>query len=72
MKATHIDYQHSGHLRVEDGELHLAYAIGRGLHYVRGFCMAPSCSDYAKLARKGLPKWEGPEPIAAPYEATWP
>jgi hypothetical protein len=42
-EATHIDYQHPRHLRVEEnGEV---------------FCMAPSCSKYARLAKASLPKF---------------
>lgn len=43
MKATHINYKHPRHLRVEDnGEV---------------FCMSPSCSDYARLAKSSLPNF---------------
>ncbi len=45
MRATHIDYKHPRHLRVEDG--------GRVL------CVAPSASYYAKLAAAKLPRWRG-------------
>lgn len=41
MKATHRNYLHPRHLRVEDaGEV---------------FCMAPSCSQYPALNKPGLP-----------------
>lgn len=40
MKATHTDYKHPKHLRVEDG--------GKIL------CMSPSHSQYARLNRSGL------------------
>lgn len=49
-KATHIDYKHPDHLRVEDG--------GQVL------CMAPSCSQYAALNRRGLPSLASPEWLA--------
>ena len=43
MKATHTDYLHPRHLRVEsDGEV---------------FCLAPSHSQYARLNRHGLPRF---------------
>ncbi len=44
MKATHTDYKHPRHLRVEDGP--------------RVLCMAPSHSRYSDLNRKGLKPWE--------------
>lgn len=43
MKATHTDYKHPKHLRVEDGK--------------RVLCVSPSASVYAALNRKGLPSW---------------
>lgn len=43
MKATHTDYKHPRHLRVEDnGQV---------------FCVAPSASIYGKLNKAGLPKY---------------
>ncbi len=43
MKATHTDYKHPRHLRVEmDGDV---------------FCMSPSHSRYSELAKKSLPKF---------------
>jgi hypothetical protein len=45
MKATHTDYKHPKHLRVEDGK--------------DVWCMAPSCSDYARLNKASLPPWSG-------------
>lgn len=43
MKATHTDYMHPNHLRVEmDGDV---------------CCMAPSHSCYAKLSAKKLPSF---------------
>lgn len=43
MKATHTDYLHPKHLRVEDGN--------------RVLCMSPSAKAYEGLNRKGLPSW---------------
>lgn len=43
MKATHTDYKHPKHLRIEDGSTVL--------------CMSPSHSQYAQLNRSNLPKW---------------
>ncbi len=54
-KATHTDYKHPRHLRVD-------YGGGRVL------CVAPSCSDYARLNRSGLPKWKGEH--ATPEQTT--
>jgi hypothetical protein len=49
MRATHTDYKHPRHLRVEDnGQV---------------YCMAPSCSDYARLAKASLPSWLADAPI---------
>lgn len=42
-KATHTDYKHPRHLRVEQDGCVL--------------CVSPSVSDYARLNRPGLPKW---------------
>lgn len=43
MKATHTDYLHPRHLRVEDGG--------------EVFCVSPSCSDYQQLAKASLPRF---------------
>lgn len=48
MKATHTDYKHPRHLRVEDG--------------LNVWCMAPSCSQYAALSKKALPQWMSETP----------
>lgn len=47
MKATHINYLHPKHLRVIDYP-------GQGNKIV---CMAPSHSQYSKLAGKALPDY---------------
>lgn len=57
MKATHTDYKHPRHLRVEDGKPHLAWNIGKGWHDEGALCVSPSCSDYDRLNRKGLPSF---------------
>lgn len=44
MKATHTNYKHPRHLRVEDGK--------------DVWCVAPSASIYAKLNKPGLPDWK--------------
>jgi len=59
MRATHVDYMHPGHLRVETGETYPAWSIGRGFHRKDALCVGPSSSMYGKLKRAGLPKWEG-------------
>lgn len=48
MRATHTDYKHPKHLRVEDGD--------------RVLCVSPSASTYAKLNRPGLKPWQPEEP----------
>jgi hypothetical protein len=46
MKATHTNYKHPRHLRVVDGS--------------RVLCMAPSHSQYARLAKaQGLKDYRG-------------
>lgn len=59
MRATHIDYLHPGHLRVEDGRRHLAYAMTHGFYEVTALCVGPSSSYYKRLCRPDLPKWPG-------------
>lgn len=61
MKATHRDYLHRGHLRVETGDHYPAWSFGAGSFVRTAVCMAPSCSDFAKLNRSGLPSWPGGE-----------
>jgi hypothetical protein len=46
MKATHTDYKHPRHLRVE-------------INDHRVLCVSPSASIYDKLNKSGLPKWDG-------------
>lgn len=50
MKATHTDYLHPKHLRVEHDQKDGSGGV---------WCMAPSCSDYARLNKSSLPKWTG-------------
>jgi hypothetical protein len=52
MRATHIDFKHPNHLRVEHNERDGSGGV---------WCVAPSSSIYAKLKRAGLPKWKGSE-----------
>ncbi len=59
MRATHTDYLHPGHLRVETGQRYKAFNVGNGNFERTAVCMAPSASEYARLNRKGLPKWKG-------------
>ena len=59
MKATHTDYKHPRHLRVVDGQIHIGWNIGRGWYETDAICMAPSCFDYARLNKPGLPSWDG-------------
>ena len=59
MKATHIDYLHPQHLRVEDGQRHAAWNSVDGNFVRTAICVSPSSSQYDKLKRPGLPKWKG-------------
>lgn len=43
MKATHTDYKHPRHLRIEEGG--------------KVYCMAPSHGQYAQLAKTNLPSF---------------
>ena len=43
MKATHTDYKHPRHLRVEDGP--------------KVWCVAPGCETYRRLSRASLPSY---------------
>lgn len=43
MKATHTNYMHPRHLRVEDGG--------------EVFCLPPSHSQYSRLAKQSLPSF---------------
>lgn len=57
MKATHTDYKHPKHLRVEHDERDASGGV---------WCVSPSASIYDKLNRSGLPRWESaPQEIAA-------
>lgn len=59
MKATHTDYLHPRHLRVEDGGRYPVWG-GGDLSFVRtAVCVAPSASIYARLNKPDLPKWKG-------------
>ena len=58
MKVTHIDYKHPKHLRVVTGQKYPAWNITRGFYEEDAICMSPSCSDYARLNKPGLPKWK--------------
>ncbi len=59
MKATHTDFQHPRHLRVVDGVQRRSWTAARGWETTDAICVSPSCSDYARLNRRGLPKWTG-------------
>lgn len=58
MKATHTDYKHPKHLRVTTGQKYLAWDTVRGFYEKDVICMSPSCSDYTRLNKPGLPKWK--------------
>ena len=62
MKATHIDYLHKDHLRVVTGKTYLCFD-SRGYYETDAECVSPSAKCYKDLHRKGLPKWEGHQPI---------
>ena len=55
LKATHTNYRHPRHLRVEDGVTRKAWNAVRGWHETNAVSMAPSHSRYAALSRKSLP-----------------
>ena len=59
MKATHTDYTHPRHLRVEEGG--------------EVFCLAPSHSQYSKLAKASLPKFgDNPNDFKLPrHSSAW-
>lgn len=59
MKATHRDYKHPGHLRVETGQTTRTWSAGAGWFSQRAVCMAPSHSQHSNLERVSLPKWKG-------------
>lgn len=61
MKATHRDYLHPGHLRVEDGGRYPAWTVAYGEFVRTAYCMSPLCKDYARLNKPGLPRWPGGE-----------
>jgi len=50
VRATHTDYKHPRHLRVEHNERDGSNGV---------WCMAPSAAVYARLNRSGLPVWKG-------------
>jgi len=50
MKATHTDYMHPKHLRVEHGEKDGSGGV---------WCVSPSAALYAKLNKPNLPRWQG-------------
>ncbi len=53
MRATHTDYKHPKHLRVEDGG--------------EVYCLAPSHSQYSRLNKSGLPSHTlPPAPLKRP------
>ncbi|WP_123877985.1 hypothetical protein [Aurantiacibacter spongiae] len=56
-RATHTDYLHPGHLRVETGQHYQAWAAGSGSFVRTALCVSPSSSTYKRLNRRGLPKW---------------
>lgn len=64
MRATHINFQHPGHLRVIDGQTHRAWNFTVGWYDTDAVCMAPSHSQFSKLNRPGLPCFESNLPPA--------
>lgn len=59
MKATHRDYLHPGHLRVEDGGRHPAWSAGAGNFVRTALCVGSHSADFARLNRASLPAWPG-------------
>ena len=58
MKATHTNYKHPGHLRVEDGGSHASYA-GGVMFKTTAICVSPNSELHKRLNRNGLPSWQG-------------
>ena len=54
MNATHTDYQHPRHLRVETGVVHQRWSLGRGWEATTAVCLVPSHSAYGRLNKMGL------------------
>lgn len=70
MKATHTDYLHPRHLRVETGQSYPAGVVAG--HFTRtALCVAPSSSDYARLNKPGLPKWKGGQIVDGVVTDIW-
>lgn len=59
MKATHADYLHPRHIRVETGQRYKAWSAGAGPFERTALCVSPGSPLYAKCNRRGLPKWPG-------------
>jgi len=57
LRATHTDYQHPKHLRVETDVSHKCWGAVVGFYESRYICLAPSHSQYARLAKGNLPAW---------------
>lgn len=56
-KATHSDYMHPNHIRVETGEQYLCYR-GGSYFYTNALCVAPNSDMHKRHNKKGLPKWK--------------
>ncbi len=52
MRATHTDYKHPRHLRVEHNEKDGSEGV---------WCVSPSASIYSKLSKPNLPSWVDPK-----------
>jgi len=63
MKATHRDYLHPGHLRVEVGGSFTAWSPETGFFQRTALCLAPSSADYRRLFDPRLPTWPGGEVV---------
>ncbi len=59
MRATHRDYLHPGHLRVEDGRRYPAFNQRDGSFERTALCVSPSSNDYARINKPNLPVWPG-------------
>jgi hypothetical protein len=57
MRATHTDYLHPRHSRVETGQTYAAWNIVQGHFKADALCLSPNSALYARLNRKGLPKY---------------
>ena len=59
MKATHTNYKHPNHLRVETGQKYPAFSVAKGNYEEDALCVAPSSDLHKQLNKSSLPSWKG-------------